>query len=89
MLGSNDKPGKWYPMYSYSDQLTYSTQAGSVWKEMIAVKQDQLPKVILSDDFEKAWDEYMKIYDSCKPEIFFADMQRELERRVNNGSGEM
>ena len=57
MLGNNEKPGKWYPMYSYSDQLTYSSQAGSVWKEMNAIKQDQLPKLILSDDFEQVWDE--------------------------------
>ena len=82
MLGNHEKPGKWYPMYSYSDQLTYSTQAGSVWKEMIAVKQDQLPKVILSDDFEQAWDEYMKLYNSCEPQIFFDAMQRELDQRV-------
>lgn len=81
MLGNNEKPGKWYPMYSYSDQLTYSSQAGSVWKEMNAIKQDQLPKLILSDDFEQAWDEYMQMYESCEPEIFFDAMQRELERR--------
>lgn len=83
MLGNNDKPGNWYPMYSYSDQLTYSTQEGSVWKEMIAVKQDQLPKVIMSDDFEQAWEDYMQMYQSCKPQIFFDAMQQELERRVN------
>ena len=82
MLGNNEKPGKWYPMYSYSDQLTYSSQAGSVWKEMNAIKQDQLPKLILSDDFEQAWDEYMQMYESCEPEIFFDAMQRELERRA-------
>ena len=82
MLGTHEKPGKWYPMYSYSDQLTYSTQAGSVWKKMIAVKQDQLPKVILSDDFEQAWEEYMQLYESCEPQIFFDAMHRELERRV-------
>lgn len=82
MLGNNEKPGKWYPMYSYSDQLTYSSQAGSVWKKMNAIKQDQLPKLILSDDFEQAWDEYMQMYESCEPEIFFDAMQRELERRA-------
>lgn len=84
MLGTHEKPGKWYPMYSYSDQLTYSTRAGSVWKKMIAVKQDQLPKVIMSDDFETAWEEYMQMYQSCEPQIFFDAMQRELERRVRS-----
>ena len=89
MLGSNDKPGKWYPMYSYSDQLTYSTEAGRVWKSMSEIKHDQLPKVIMSEDFEIAWETYMEAYQACEPEIFFADMQRELEQRVNGGSSEM
>ena len=83
MLGNNEKPGKWYPMYSYSDQLTYSTPAGSVWKEMTRVKQEQLPKVILSDDFEQAWAEYMQLYKACEPQIFFDAMQKELERRAD------
>lgn len=86
MLGSNDKPGKWYPLYSYSDQLTYSTEAGRVWKKMNEIKHEQLPKVVMSDDFEAAWEAYMEAYQACEPEIFFQDMQEELQRRTLGGS---
>ena len=36
----------------------------------------------MADDFEKAWDEYMKVYSDCNPEAFISEMQAELDRRV-------
>ncbi len=82
MLGSNDKPGPWYPMYSHSDMLTRQTEAGRAWKEMNAVKHRYLPQVIMTEDFEKMWEQYMTEYRACLPELFFEEMQRELERRI-------
>lgn len=82
MLGSNDQPGPWYPMYSYSDTLTMQDEAGRVWNEMTEVKQEYLPMVVMTDDFESMWAEYMREYEACEPEIFFADMQREVDRRI-------
>lgn len=84
MLGSNEKPGEWYPMYSYSNQLTYSTEAGRVWEAMKETKHIWLPRLVLADDFEKTWKQYKKGYKACQPEIFFRDMQRELNRRVKS-----
>lgn len=83
MLGSNDKPGPWYPMYSYSKQLTYASKVGRIWANMDEVKHRWLPQVVLSDDFDGTWQQYLKAYNACRPEIFFQEMQRELERRVN------
>lgn len=82
MLGNNPAPGKWFPMYTYSSQLTYGTPVGDTWEAMTEVKQNWLPQVIMDDDFESTWNDYMKAYESCRPEIFFEDMQKELERRV-------
>ena len=82
MLGNNEQPGKWYPMYSYASKLTYSTQAGRVWKGMDEVKKQWLPLVVMADDFEKMWDKYMEAYKGCKPEIFFESLQGELNRRI-------
>lgn len=82
MLGSNDQPGPWYPMYSYSDTLTMQDEAGRVWNNMTQVKQEYLPLVVMTDDFESMWAEYMRAYEACEPEIFFADMQREVNRRI-------
>ena len=82
MIGTNDKPGKWYPMYSYSTMLTNQTPAGVVWKEMTSLKQKWLPKVIMADQFETVWEEYEKAYKETNSQIFFDDMQLELERRI-------
>ncbi len=82
MLGENEKPGAWYPMYSYSDTLTTEQEAGRVWQDMTEVKQEYLPMVVMADDFEGMWEQYMQSYEACHPEIFFAEMQREVERRT-------
>lgn len=82
MLGTNEQPGAWYPMYSYSAMLTYATEPGRVWKKMEETKHLWLPQVIMSEDFEKSWQEYMAAYEACNPELFFADLQQELNRRM-------
>ncbi len=83
ILGTNDSPGPWYPIYSYSDTLTYSSKAGTVFNDMDYVKHYWLPVVIMSEDFDAAWEEYMEKYEACHPEVFFAEMQREVNRRVD------
>lgn len=82
MIGTNEAPGKWFPMYSYSDQLSPSTESGAVWKRMTKLKQEFLPRVVMAENFENMWAEYMDQYEKCNPEIFLADMQAELERRA-------
>jgi putative aldouronate transport system substrate-binding protein len=82
MIGTNDPPGKWYPMYSYSTQLTYATEPGRVWKDMGEIKHQWLPQVVMANDFEHTWDAYMGAYKACRPEIFLADMQNEVNRRI-------
>ena len=85
MLGSNELPGPWYPMYSYSDSMGMDTDEGYVWNSMKELKARWLPMVIMSDDFEASWEQYMTEYNALHPEIFFDAMQIELMRRVENG----
>ena len=82
MLGTSEAPGPWYPMYTYSGTMTTSTEGGTAWAKMGEIKHQYLPKVVMADDFEKGWDEYMKVYSDCKPEAFLAEMQTELDRRI-------
>ena len=51
MLGTNEEPGPWYPMYSYSEMLTPESEAARVWDQMNRVKRDYLPRVVMTDDF--------------------------------------
>lgn len=82
MIGTSAQPGKWYPMYSYSSNLTYRTEAGAVWKDIERTKHTWLPKVIMSEAFDEAWDSYVAAYQECNPNIFFEDLQKELDRRL-------
>jgi putative aldouronate transport system substrate-binding protein len=40
----------------------------------------------MADDFESAWKEYMGVYEDCNPEAFIAEMQTELDRRVEEAA---
>ena len=82
MLGTSPAPGPWYPMYSYSSTMTTATPGGFAWAKMGEVKHKELPRVVMAKDFEKAWADYLKVYNACKPEDFISEMQTELDRRI-------
>ena len=69
-------------MYSHSNNMTTATPGGSAWTRMGEIKHEYLPKVVLSSDFESAWEEYLKAYATAKPEDFLAEMQTELDNRL-------
>lgn len=82
MLGTSEAPGDWYPMWSYSNSLTTETDGGMAWTKIGEIKHEYLPKVVMADNFDKAWGDYMKEYKKCKPEDFLSEMQTELDRRM-------
>ena len=82
MLGTQPAPGDWYPMYTYSNTLKTDTDGGVAWTNMGEIKHQYLPKVVMAEDFDAAWKEYMDVYNECHPEAFIAEMQTELERRI-------
>ena len=59
LLGKNDAPGSWYPMYSYSDSIPTTSECGKVKNNLEAVKKRWLPQVIMADDFNAVLDQYM------------------------------
>ena len=84
LLGSVNKAGVWYPMYSYSNNMKTDTAGGTAWNKMGECKHKWLPQVVMSKNFDKTWDEYMKAYAECKPEDFLAEMQKELDKRISD-----
>lgn len=80
MIGSVvETNGPWFPMYSYSNNFTTETPGGVAWTKMGEIKHEYLPKVVMASDFDAAWDEYMEVYSSCKPEDFLSEMQAILD----------
>lgn len=86
MLGTSEAPGPWYPMYSYSNGMTTATEGGMAWAKMGEIKHEYLPKVVMAEDFEKAWEEYMGVYNNCNPQAFLDEMQIELDRRMEEAA---
>ncbi|MCQ2534204.1 MAG: sugar ABC transporter substrate-binding protein [Clostridia bacterium] len=88
MIGSvkGVEMGFWYPMYSYSNSMTTETAGGVAWERMGTTKHEWLPKVVMSTNFDADWASYMDAYAACKPEDFLAEMQEELDRRVEMGN---
>lgn len=82
MLGTNEAPGAWYPMYSFSNNMTTATPGGMARTKIDEIKHQYLPKVVMAEDFDAAWEEYMKVYNNCNPQAFLDEMQAELDRRM-------
>jgi putative aldouronate transport system substrate-binding protein len=72
----------WFPMYSYSNNMTTDTPGGVAWVKMGETKHEWLPKVVMASDFESTWSDYMAAYEACNPQDFLDEMQVELERRA-------
>ena len=80
MIGSVvEANGPWFPMYSYSNNFTTETPGGVAWTKMGEIKHEWLPKVVMADDFDATWAEYMEVYNAAKPEDFLAEMQAILD----------
>ena len=79
-------PGPWFPMYSFSNVMTTATPGGTAWVKMGELKHEYLPKVIMSEDFDAAWDEYMEAYETANPQTFLDEMQTELDRRIEEAA---
>ena len=84
MVGSVVKEtGVWFPMYSYSNNMTTETAGGVAWTKMGEVKHEWLPKVVMASDFDSVWSEYMSAYEATNPQDFLDEMQTELDRRAS------
>lgn len=80
-LNKAEENSPWYPMWSYSNTFTEDTDYGKVFKEMEKVKHLYLPTLVMTDDFEAKWEEYMTAYKACNPQIVFDEFTAEVQRR--------
>jgi putative aldouronate transport system substrate-binding protein len=90
MLDYNEIDGMeepWYPMWSFSNTMTTDTPGGLAWTKMGETKHEYLPQVVIADDFDSAWGDYMKAYSADKPEDFLSEMQEEVYNRIEKVQG--
>lgn len=86
MIGTNEAPGAWYPMWSYSNSFTTDTEGGMAWNKIGKIKHEYLPQVVMAKDFDAAWAEYMDAYNSCDPGAFIGELQTELDKRMEEAA---
>ena len=86
MIGTNEAPGAWYPMWSYSNSFTTDTEGGLAWNKIGEIKHEYLPQVVMAKDFDAAWAEYMDAYNSCDPGAFIGELQTELDKRMEEAA---
>ena len=83
MLGTNEAPGDWYPMWSFSNNFTTSTPGGMAWTKIGEVKHEQLPQVVMADDFDSAWAAYMDAYMHVSRKISLVNYRQNLIQEWN------
>jgi putative aldouronate transport system substrate-binding protein len=79
-------PGKnpdWYPMWSFESSVTDSTDYGKVSKAINSIKRKHMPLMVMSKDFEKAWNEYTTEYNKANPQVYFDALTAEVHRRCD------
>lgn len=86
MIGTNEAPGAWYLMWSYSNSFTTDTEGGMAWNKIGEIKHEYLPQVVMAKDFDAAWAEYMDAYNSCDPGAFIGELQTELDKRMEEAA---
>ncbi|MGB8451040.1 MAG: extracellular solute-binding protein [Anaerocolumna sp.] len=85
MLDYNEIDGMeqpWYPIYSFVGEMTTETPGGLAWTKMEETKHQYLPQVVIANDFDSAWADYMKAYNNCKPEDFLSEVQEAVYHRI-------
>ena len=88
MLNPSKEKSPWFPMWSYSNAFTTETPWGLAKVNMDEVKHEYLPKVVISDDFESAWNEYLTVYnDRCDVEAYLNALTEEVQRRIAVAEG--
>ncbi|MBP5606345.1 MAG: sugar ABC transporter substrate-binding protein, partial [Ruminiclostridium sp.] len=61
---------------------------GEVWANMAEVKHEYLPKVVMADDFETGWNEYLSVYNRrCDIQVFLDGINAEIQRRIDVANG--
>ena len=88
LLNPSEPKEDWYPLWSWSNDLTADMPGGEAWANMGEVKAEYLPQVVMAKDFDKAWAEYMEQYTArCDIDSFLAAADAEVQRRIGIAQG--
>ena len=73
---------------SFSNEVPFDPSLFVTFRKRLGIEQineikhEWLPRVIMAEDFDTAWQEYMDAYNACSPQILMEDLQQEVMRRI-------
>ena len=90
MLNPTGVNADWFPMWSFSNDLTTETPGGMAFNKMGEVKHEYLPRVVVAEDFEAEWEAYLAAYNErADVAAFLAESQAEVDRRIAVAQGKV
>lgn len=69
----------WYPMWSYSP--VENSESDKVLKQINELKHQYLPKIVMSENFDNSWKDYVDAYGKINSQVYFDDLTKEVHRR--------
>lgn len=83
LINAVDENPPWYPMWSYTNTFTPDTDYGMAKINMDNVKHRNLPVVVMSEDFDEAWNTYIEEYNSkCDVSAYLNELTSEIRKRA-------
>ena len=85
---SNTSEYPWYPLWSFSNNMTSSTPGGEAWLNLAETKMEYLPQVCMADDYETAWADYQALLqERVDFDALLSELQAEVDRRMEVAGG--
>lgn len=81
LINSSGENASWFPMWTYSNTFTTDTIHGKAKSDIDNVKRKYLPNVVMSSDFEKAWENYLNEYNKCNLNSYFSELTSQIRIR--------
>lgn len=79
-----EEPSQWFALYTAENNWPADTAYGKAKQEMSEVKHEWLPKVVMSDSFDRAWEQYMEDYQKrVNVKAYEEELTREVHRRLD------
>ncbi len=79
LVGSTKyEENEWFPLSVWAASLTDATEGGMAYSRLKSFQNENLPGLVMSEDFEASWNKYVEAYNENDPSAFFESAQMML-----------
>lgn len=77
----------WYPLWGFTNTMSTETPGGLARVKIADIESGTMPKLVIADDFDRAWEDFLAEYSACRPEDYIGEMQEEVYNRIEKMTG--